>query len=834
MSLRGSVTAALGTAVLVVAAYQRPVTLEALPASTRDAVGFGAKGMTQGRSWRFTSARSTVRIPLAGQILPAGARLRVEVGLPRWAAAKPRRVILALDGQLLGAIDVREGFDVHEFELAGDRRSSGDWTLSLSTEEIGLGPDDTRGVALARVELRQPPPPSAPALRSLILAVLGVVALWALVAPKLHSRSSKGIVVLAAVAAFLGLAFARPQTVALLPWASGALALLAATDALRRGLSPPAAARVAAVAPAVALLALAAGGLRLEPVLASVVALGAVALGSMGSGPIAAARPVWARREWGLVLALTALALAFRIYRLDEIPFAIFRDEARHGALALRLLGDSSYRPLFVGPPINQPLPYFLAVAQAIKAFGANLFALRIVSAVAGALAVPLLYGLVREVFGPREGFVAALLLAVSSWSVTISRFAVNYVEPSLFSLPAYWLLWRALPHARFRGLCFAAFLVGLGQYSAHTAKALLVVTAGLVVEELARRALSKDVAGLRKLALGLFLAAAALLATLTPILLFVRENPDDYLARAQQVSVWSHARAEGESPATMPLQNLRSYILAFHVSGDPNGRHHLPEAPLLDPVSGLGLLAGLGLTFTGLRSPACRFLLLWLVAGLLPGLLTVDAPSALRTIEAAPAVYAACAVGLIALWDGRPRSDAKAWRAWGIGVLAGAVAWNAWVYFVRMYESPAVWLASSAMGTPVGRRLSELGRQGLLPEQLFLAVPRRFWEDTDNPDVMRFFWPRGLKVGVYDDPAPLAQRPDVYLLPNDADLWRLAATEDPANGPAAARALAEQARLRERLGSASSDPVALGPPFPGTDVPTAWLYMPPRLPAQR
>ena len=167
------------------------------------------------------------------------------------------------------------------------------------------------------------------------------------------------------------------------------------------------------------------------------------------------------------------------IYRLEEIPFAIFRDEARHGLLALRLQDEPSYRPLFLGQPINQPLPYFLAMAAALRTFGSSLLALRVVSAVAGALAVPLLYGLVREVFGRGAAFVAALLLAASSWPVAISRFAVNYVEPSLFSLPAYWLLWRALPQARIPSLCLAAFLVGLGQYSAHTAKALLVVTAG-------------------------------------------------------------------------------------------------------------------------------------------------------------------------------------------------------------------------------------------------------------------------------------------------------------------------------------------------------------------
>ena len=532
-------------------------------------------------------------------------------------------------------------------------------------------------------------------------------------------------------------------------------------------------------------------------------------------------------REWALVLALSALAIGLRLYRLEEIPFAIFRDEARHGLLALRLLDEPSYRPLFLGQPINQPLPYFLVMAAAVKAFGSSLFALRVVSAVAGALAIPLLYALVREIFGRRPAFVAALLLAASSWQISISRFAVNYVEPSLFSLPAYWLLWRALPQARIPGLCLAALLVGLGQYSAHTAKALLVVTAGLVLEEVARRILARDFAGLRRLGLGLLLAAVVGLATVAPIVAFVRENPADYLARAQQVSVLGRASVEGESVGRLLLQNVRRYAGAFHVSGDRNGRHHLPRAPLVDPVAGLGLLAGLGLVLARPRERAFRFLLLWLGAGLLPGLLTVDAPSALRTIEAAPAVYAVAALGLVALFEGRVNPTAPGWKAVPVLVLSGAVIWNGWVYFVCMYRSPAVWMSSAAIGTQVGRRLHELRSQGRLPERALLEVPRTFWEDPDTQYVLRFFWPSGLKIGYYDEPGPSSPRANAILLPNEADLWRMAATESEANSAGLARALADQALWRERLGGWPAEAVETGPPFPGTDRPSFWLYLP-------
>ena len=827
MKMRGAISAVLVTVVLVTLSYQRPVIFGISPVVAQGLEGFGAKGLSQGRSWRWTSARSQMRFPLAGQVLPAGGRLGIDLGLPPRAAGDPRTVTLALDGQFLGSIDVGAGFNRHEFAIPGEKRSAGDWVLTLETQGVGLDSHDPRGVALVRAELLQPWSPSIPALRTLLLAVLGALALGAFLEPRLAPRSSVLAVLVAAGTVSLGLAFARPQAVSVLPWLSGALALLGAPDAIRRGLSTSAAAHVVGFAPFIALVALVAGATGLAPVAALVVALGAIALTGIRAVAVGRTRHGEVRREWGLVLALLAFALAFRVYRLEEIPFAIFRDEARHGLLALRLLDDPSYHPLFVGPPINQPLPYFLAVAGALKTLGTNLFALRIVSALAGALAVPLLYGLVREIFGARVGVVAALLLAVSSWHVSISRFAVNYVEPSLFSLPAYWLLWRALPRARVPSLCLAAFLVGLGQYSAHTAKALFIVTAGLVTEELVLRVLSRDFAGLRKLACGLSLAAAVGLVTLSPLFVFVRENPDDYLARAQQVSVWSHAAATGNSGASLLAQNLRSYALAFHWSGDRNGRHHLPGAPLLDPVAGLGLLAGLFLALARPTSRRHRFLLLWLVAGLLPGLLTVDAPSGLRTIEAAPAVYSAAALGLLALWEGRQSPATPGWRAVPVVVLAGAIAWNAWVYFVRMYHSPAVWLSSAAIGTQVGKRLGELRDRGLLPEQIFLALPRRFWEDSDNPYVLRFFLPRKVKIGTYDGPVPLQRRADAILLPNEADLWRLATAEDPTKAPRFARALADQARWRGTLDSALNGSPIQGPSFPGTDRPAFWLYLP-------
>jgi 4-amino-4-deoxy-L-arabinose transferase-like glycosyltransferase len=837
MRRREALFVVLVTALLVTLAYQRQAPLSVRLGADGDAAvadGFGGPGMTGGRSWRWTTAQSRLRLPGAGQIAPAGAVLRIDLGLPRWAADHPRRVVIALNGAPVGTVGVVSGFAASEFEIAS-LGEPGDWILSLATQGVAREGGAVRGVALRRVEILPLPAPAPPAPRSLLLSLLAVAGLLTGLGPRLGARRATLATLASAVSLALGLAFARPPLVLALPWIAGTVVFLLALDWIHRlrwipslseRVKSPGARWIESAAPPVALAALVLPGLGLWSMPAFVVSVLLVLAwltrlrALPPSGRPAEHRP---RREALLVAGLTALGFAFRLYHLEGVPFAIFRDEARHGLLALRLLADPSYRPLFVGPPINQPLPYFLGVAESFRAFGVDLFALRLVSAVAGALAVPLLYLLVREVVGSREAGVAALLLAVSSWHVSISRFAVNYVEPSLFSLPAYLILWRALPRARAALLALAALLIGLAQYSAHTAKPLLIVAVGLVADEVVRRVLSRDLPGLRRLALGLALAAIVGIASLGPLLLFLRQNADAYLARAQQVSIWTHAALDKEPVASVLVSNLGTYAGAFNISGDPNGRHHLPRAPFLDPLSGLGLLAGLALALTALSSRAHRFLILWLFAGVLPGLLTVDAPSALRTVEAAPAVYGVAALGLVALWSGRPRPGARAWRGVAVLALVGAVSWNAWTYFGRMFDSPAVWRRFAPVATHLGKRLQALRNSGTLGPRLTIATPRAFLDAPDTRYVLQLYWPEGLELVALED-AAASLPPDVALVvPNERDYWALVAREEPRYGRNARDAAEAQPVWMSAVPPGQR--ALVGPAFPATDRPMFWLY---------
>ena len=144
--------------------------------------------------------------------------------------------------------------------------------------------------------------------------------------------------------------------------------------------------------------------------------------------------------------------------------------------------------------------------------------------------------------------------------------------------------------------------------------------------------------------------------------------------------------------------QNTLRHVVMFNWRGEPNARHHAPGWPMLDGVTAVCFVVGLALAVVAaLRLGfAALFALGWLVALLAPSIVSIDAPSAVRAMDAAPAAYLLAALGLVALWGRLRALDAPAplRRAAPalVGVaLAAAVAINLWLYFLRLPGDPRV-----------------------------------------------------------------------------------------------------------------------------------------------
>ena len=444
---------------------------------------------------------------------------------------------------------------------------------------------------------------------------------------------------------------------------------------------------------------------------------GLAALAAMASGTDETGNGLGSRTERAALIAIALLAVAFRLYRLEEIPFGIFRDEARHGSLAREILAGGSLPALFLGPPINQPSPYFLALAGAFELLGPTLYSLRLVSALAGAAVVPVTWWFVRQLVGARVALLAAFGLAISSWHVSISRFSINYVEATLLTVPACLFLFRGLRGGGLANFALCGALAGLAQYASHTAKAVFIVLAAAALDELVVRYRAGEHRRLRRLILGYAIASATCIGVVVPILREVYRSPQEYAARMRQVSIWEDTNAQAQYPIDRLASSLAGYIGAFNLEGDANGRHHLPGAPLFDPVFATGLAIGLVLLSGKLGQIRYRFLVYWALGSLMPGLVTVDAPTATRIIEAAPALYAISALGIAICWRRAVALGLRpgTLRTVGGALLVAALGYNAWTYFVAMYRSPSVWVKFAPVSTQLGRRLRELDAAGRL-----------------------------------------------------------------------------------------------------------------------
>ena len=135
-------------------------------------------------------------------------------------------------------------------------------------------------------------------------------------------------------------------------------------------------------------------------------------------------------RWWSvsILVAIVGLAIFMRLWQFDQVPFGTWYDEAEAGLLALRILENENYRPIFEGS-INMPAHYLYLIAFFFHYVEVSTQSIRLVSVVMGVAMVGAAYLVGRELFGGRLwGLALAFLVAVSRWAVNFSRIGMyNY-----------------------------------------------------------------------------------------------------------------------------------------------------------------------------------------------------------------------------------------------------------------------------------------------------------------------------------------------------------------------------------------------------------------------
>src|SRR3989344_5840017 len=316
------------------------------------------------------------------------------------------------------------------------------------------------------------------------------------------------------------------------------------------------------------------------------------------------------RGHWaGILLFLVILLGAFfRFYQLADIPYGLFPDESVNGINALQVIHSGELKLFY--PENNGREGLFINIqAISVWLFGAHAWALRLVSAVFGTLAIWGIYLAARETLllflsrGTKSNqsyfakyvnsetaivsisLLAAFFTSASFWHINFSRIGFRAIMlPFMASFAVYWLL-KSLRTGGLISAALAGTFAGLGL---HTYIAFRFVPFFLSVPLvnytwlwLKNRELYRRI----PLAILTFLILAFLAAL--PMLIYFYQNPSDFTGRTSDVSIMT-----ADSPL---LEFVKSNILTlgmFNIWGDCNARHNYDCRPqLLWPV-GLAFIA--------------------------------------------------------------------------------------------------------------------------------------------------------------------------------------------------------------------------------------------------
>ena len=368
-----------------------------------------------------------------------------------------------------------------------------------------------------------------------------------------------------------------------------------------------------------------------------------------------------------ILLAIIALALFLRVFRLSDVPPGVNQDEASIGFTAYSLLqtGRDEYGhvlPLSFQSFGDWKLPlYIYTTIPFVATLGMSELAVRLPSTIAGILTVIVAFFLVYELFRSyRLSLLASLLLAISPWHLHLSRVESESNVAVFFTATGFLLLlkglhkhWLAVPGAILLALTYYTYhgnhisttllLIGfIALYWREAIKPKAFFYGALLFIVLAGFILSQTLAGADRTKL----SGIGLLGD--PFVIHERiELPRNDHGNDSLTAVILHNRI------TYAIETItKNYLKAFSpeflfISGGTNRAHNIPNFGNMYLIEAPFLLLGLFVCIANRKKKPFLFLLWWILVSPVAASITRDAPHTNRMFAIFPALPIVVALGL-------------------------------------------------------------------------------------------------------------------------------------------------------------------------------------------
>jgi len=373
--------------------------------------------------------------------------------------------------------------------------------------------------------------------------------------------------------------------------------------------------------------------------------------------------------------SVAVLLLVAGLYLWDSaslIPPGLSSDEAFF-LLQARSIAEGKAYPVYITGNGGIEPAFFYLVAGLLKILGVG-WAVRLAVAFGGLLSVALVMRAGQTLFESAwVGLGAGCFLGTLYWHLNFSRYGVQYIWVVVAATGTVVWLWEGLKTQRLRAFALSGIFMGFGLQTYVAFRLFPVVAIVGTLIWLVRH--WPDRWAVLK---GWGLLSGVVGVVYAPTALFFLRSPEWFYYRFRQT-------AEAVSGAGV-WDNARKVLLGLMVQGDLDWRHNLIGRPALDVVQGYLFVLGAIYLIRRWRKAELWLVGAWLGIGLLPSILTENAPHFGRAIMATPAIALLLSLGLWVLWEVH---QAREWRWLVVAAVALSACLTNYDYFVRWRAAP-------------------------------------------------------------------------------------------------------------------------------------------------
>jgi hypothetical protein len=334
------------------------------------------------------------------------------------------------------------------------------------------------------------------------------------------------------------------------------------------------------------------------------------------------------RTDLLIIAGFTILAALLRFVTLGTRPDVLGGDEGLFGNAGVSVYEGVHENPF--GTFFGAGNLLLHEIGALMRIFGVDMFGLRIISAITGTLAAPVLYALARELAGRRIAIIAAWVMTVSHFHIHFSRMvAVTYIQGTFYAALTMYLLITGLRRKSYLRLALSATILAIYFLTYLDSRVMIgVVLASVLALFVVERPLVKG--NLR----ALLLYALVFVVVAAPMLLWAVRHPELFNQRIEQAGTFeggvleTRVAATGREPLGLIFDSVAAVFITL-ISG-PLPEFYYTDMPVLLTICSILFIFGLIYSLLHIRRSVFLLLNIWLWAGIGAfGVLTLDLFSA-------------------------------------------------------------------------------------------------------------------------------------------------------------------------------------------------------------